>query len=179
MTTPKTTTNKTNNEPKTTKKVTTKKVTTENATKKIKVTPIDNVTKTTFSLNMSEFYNDFCNCKTKYDMVCVFTKYGIYTSTDATTTNNSNDLYLQFFDKSRIKLNSKSFQIYTCDDTANELIDICKKSNITVDNASCNDGSYRKRKLTFNEKTEKTLECIFKFFNEKTILFSNLLKVEN
>lgn len=157
---------------------TTKKVTTENATKKIKVTPVANANKVEFKLNMSEFYNDFCNCKTKYDMVCVFTKYGIYTSTDATKTNNSNDLYLQFFDKSRIKLNSKSFQIYTCDDTAIELIEICKKSNITVDNATCNDGSYRKRKLTFNEKTEKTLECIFKFFNEKTILFSSLLKVE-
>ena len=127
---------------------------------------------------MSEFYNDFCGCKTKYDMVCVFNKYGIYTSTDATKTSNTNDLYIQFFDKSRIKLNSKSFQIYTCDDIATELIDVCTKSNITVDNATCNDGSYRKRKLTFTEKTEKTLECIFKFFNEKTILFSNLLKVE-
>ena len=162
---------KTNNE--TTTKTTTKKTTTKKT-----VTPVANATKVEFKLNMSEFYNDFCNCKTKYDMVCVFTKYGIYTSTDATTTNNSNDLYLQFFDKSRIKLNSKSFQIYTCDDTATELVEICKKSNITVDNATCNDGSYRKRKLTFNEKTEKTLECIFKFFNEKTILFSNLLKVE-
>lgn len=166
MTTTKTTT-KTNNET-TTKKTTTKKT----------VTPVANATKVEFKLNMNEFYNDFCNCKTKYDMVCVFTKYGIYTSTDATTTNNSNDLYLQFFDKSRIKLNSKSFQVYTCDDTANELIEICKKSNVIVDNATCNDGSYRKRKLTFNEKTEKTLECIFKFFNEKTILFSSLLKIE-
>lgn len=166
----------------TTTNKTTKTTTTENATKKVTtkktVTPVANATKVEFKLNMSEFYNDFCGCKTKYDMVCVFTKYGIYTSTDATTTNNSNDLYLQFFDKSRIKLNSKSFQIYTCDDTANELIEICKKSSITVDNASCNDGSYRKRKLTFTEKTEKTLETIFRFFNEKTILFSSLLKVE-
>ena len=159
--------------------MTTTKTTTKTKTTKKTVTPVENATKVEFKLNMSDFYNDFCNCKTKYDMVCVFTKYGIYTSTDATTTNNSNDLYLQFFDKSRIKLNSKSFQIYTCDDIATELVAVCKKLNIAVDNATCNDGSYRKRKLTFVEKTEKTLECIFKFFNEKTILFSNLLKVEN
>ena len=145
------------NEPKTTTKTnektntkTVKKVTTENATK---------------TFDYDKFFNEYIECHTKHEIVSVCTTNGIYTTTKPTDTNNMNDLYIQLFDKSRIKLNKTSLQVYTCNDISIELENLfgCKSDLVS-------DGSYRTNRLTLS-KTVETVKSLFEFFSKKTLLY--------
>lgn len=151
MNEPKTTT-KTNNETTTNK---TKKVTTENATK------------TNATFDYDKFFKSYIECHTKHDIVSVCTTNGIYTTTKPTDTNNMNDLYIQLFDKSRIKLNKTSLQVYTCNDISIELEKLfgCKSDLVS-------DGSYRTNRLTLS-KTVDTVKSLFEFFSTKTLLYTS------
>lgn len=153
-----TTTNKTN-------KTKNKKITTEN------VTPVENETKNneTFTFNYDQFFNDYIKCKTKHEIVSVCSENGLYTTTKPTDTVNLNDLYIQFFDKSRLKLNKTSLQIYTCNDISTELETLfsCKSDVV-------NDGTYRTHRLTLS-KTVDTIKSVFDYFSSKTLLYINQL----
>ena len=135
------TTNKTNNEPKT------------------------NATKNNSTFDYDKFFNEYVECKTKHEIVSVCTTNGIYTTTKPTDTNNMNDLYIQLFDKSRIKLNKTSLQVYTCNDISIELENLfnCKSDLVT-------DGSYRTNRLTLS-KTVDTVKSLFEYFSKKTLLY--------
>lgn len=145
-------TTKTNNETKTTTKTTTKK-------------PVENVTKNNSTFDYDKFFNSYIECHTKHDIVSVCTTNGIYTTTKPTDTNNMNDLYIQLFDKSRIKLNKTSLQVYTCSDISIELEKLfgCKSDLVT-------DGSYRTNRLTLS-KTVDTVKSLFDYFSKKTLLY--------
>ena len=137
-----------NNETKTTKKVTT-----------------ENATKTNATFDYEKFFNSYIECHTKHDIVSVCTTNGIYTTTKPTDTNNMNDLYIQLFDKSRIKLNKTSLQVYTCNDISIELEKLfsCKSDLVS-------DGSYRTNRLTLS-KTVDTIKSLFEYFSTKTLLY--------
>lgn len=144
------TTPKTNNE---TKKTTTKKVTT-----------VENKTKTNVKFDVEKFFKSYIECSTKHEIVSLCAKSGIYTTTKPTDTPNKNDLYVQFFDNSRLKLNNKSIQIWCNDDTAIELEKVFEcKSDVVHDNA-------RTKRLTLSKTTE-TLEKVFEWFGKHTLLY--------
>ena len=104
-----------------------------------------NATKTNKSLDFTALYNDLITCKSKYELVATMMKHGYYTTTTPTTTPNTNDLYIQFNDKSRLLIGKKSLKLYTNQsmidgDTTKTL------SQLTFDDV--NDGSYRKLRAT-------------------------------
>lgn len=152
MTTTKTTTNKTNtktnNEPKT------------------------NATKNNSTFNYEKFFNEYVECKTKHEIVSVCTTNGVYTTTKPTDTTNLNDLYIQFFDKSRLKLNKTSLQIYTCNDISTELETLFKCKSDVV-----NDGTYRTHRLTLS-KTVETIKSVFEYFSKKTLLYISQIPIK-
>ena len=149
-----TNTKTTNNETKTTTKTTTKK-------------PVENVTKNNSTFDYEKFFNSYIECHTKHDIVSVCTTNGIYTTTKPTDTNNMNDLYIQLFDKSRIKLNKTSLQVYTCNDVSIELEKLfgCKSDLVT-------DGSYRTNRLTLSKSVD-TIKSLFEYFSKKTLLYTS------
>ena len=158
MNTTKTTTK--NNETKTTTK-TTEKVTTKK--------PVENETKNNVTFDYEKFFNEYIECKTKHEIVSVCSENGIYTTTKPTDTPNLNDLYIQFFDKSRLKLNKTSLQVYTSNDISIELETLFScKSDIV------NDGTYRTHRLTLS-KTVDTIKSVFDYFSGKTLLYINQL----
>lgn len=150
--------NKTNNEPKNNETKTTK-----TTTKK----PVENVTKNNSTFDYDTFFKSYIECKTKHEIVAVCSENGVYTTTKPTDTNNMNDLYIQLFDKSRIKLNKTSLQIYTCNDVSIELEKLfgCKSDLVT-------DGSYRTNRLTLS-KTVDTIKSLFEYFSKKTLLYTS------
>lgn len=154
-----TTTNKTKNKKVITENVTSvEKVTTE------KVTPIKNETKTNVKFDVEKFFKSYIECNTKHEIVSLCAKSGIYTTTKPTDTPNKNDLYVQFFDNSRLKLNNKSIQIWCNDDTAIELEKVFEcTSDVVHDNA-------RTKRLTLSKTTE-TLEKVFEWFGQHTLLY--------
>lgn len=158
------TTNKTN-ATKTTKKVTTKKVTTE------KITPVENETKLNVKFDVEKFFKSYIECNTKHEIVNLCQSVGIYTTTKPTDTPNKNDLYVQLFDQSRLKLNNKSIQVWCNDDTAVELEKVFEcKSDIVHDNA-------RTKRLTLSKTTE-TLEKVFDWFSKHTLLYVSQLSTK-
>ena len=146
-----------NNETKTTTKTTTK---TNNE-------PKTNATKNNSAFDYDKFFKSYIECHTKHDIVSVCTTNGIYTTTKPTDTNNMNDLYIQLFDKSRIKLNKTSLQVYTCNDISIELEKLfdCKSDLVS-------DGSYRTNRLTLS-KTVDTIKSLFEYFSTKTLLYTS------
>ena len=156
------TTTKTNNE--TTTKTTTKNNETKTTTK-TNNEPKTNATKNNSTFDYEKFFNSYIECHTKHDIVSVCTTNGIYTTTKPTDTNNMNDLYIQLFDKSRIKLNKTSLQVYTCNDISIELEKLfgCKSDLVS-------DGSYRTNRLTLT-KTVDTIKSLFEYFSKKTLLY--------
>ena len=159
MTTTKTTTTK-NNE---TKNNETKTNTKTNA--KTNNEPKTNATKNNSTFDYEKFFNSYIECHTKHDIVSVCTTSGIYTTTKPTDTNNMNDLYIQLFDKSRIKLNKTSLQVYTCNDVSIELEKLfgCKSDLVS-------DGSYRTNRLTLSKSVD-TIKSLFEYFSKKTLLY--------
>lgn len=151
------------NEPKTTTKNNETKTTTKTTTKK----SVENVTKNNSTFDYDKFFNEYIECHTKHEIVSVCTTNGIYTTTKPTDTNNMNDLYIQLFDKSRIKLNKTSLQVYTCNDISIELEKLfgCKSDLVS-------DGSYRTNRLTLS-KTVDTVKSLFEFFSTKTLLYTS------
>ena len=144
-----------------TNKTKNKKVITEN------VTLIENETKNNETFDYDKFFNSYIECHTKHDIVSVCTTNGIYTTTKPTDTNNMNDLYIQLFDKSRIKLNKTSLQVYTCTDISVELETLFKCKSDVV-----NDGTYRTHRLTLS-KTVDTVKSLFDYFSTKTLLYTS------
>lgn len=110
-----------------------------------------NATKTNKSLDFTALYNDLVLCKSKYELVATMMKHGYYTTTQPTTTANTNDLYIQFNDKSRLLIGKKSLKLYTNQsmidgDTTKTL------SQLTFNEV--NDGSYRKLRATVSNTVE-------------------------
>ena len=127
--------------------------------------PKTNATKNNSTFDYDKFFKSYIECHTKHDIVSVCTTNGIYTTTKPTDTNNMNDLYIQLFDKSRIKLNKTSLQVYTCNDISVELEKLfsCKSDVV-------NDGTYRTNRLTLS-KTVETVKSLFEYFSTKTLLY--------
>lgn len=119
---------------------------------------VDNASKTNKSINDIDFttlFDELNKCKCKSELVDTINKYGIYTSTKKSTNQCVTDLYIQFFDKSRVLLSKKTIKLYTCNDVASEFKQFIFKS--------CNDGSYRKCYATI-DKTVENLKSIFEYF---------------
>lgn len=109
------------------------------------------------SIDFSKLYEELIVCKTKQELVTAMLGHGLYTSTKPTTTANANDLYVQFNEKSRLLITSKSLKVYTCEDHAKAL------GNDTFVFDLVNDGSYRTRRATVAKTLENFTE-IFKYF---------------
>lgn len=103
-----------------------------------------------------EIYDDLCKCTTKKQLVDTMNKYGLRTTTKPTTTPNTNDLYIQFIDKSRLLITKKSLKLYTNNCCLFSFSDI-----ETFD--IVNDGSYRNRRATV-KNTFDTFKYIFSVF---------------
>ena len=72
-------------------------------------------------VNFEKLYTELIECKTKCELVNTMLKYNLYTSTKPTTTNNTNDLYIQFNEKSRLLISKKSLKVYTNNEHANKI----------------------------------------------------------
>lgn len=152
------TTNKTNNE--TTNKTKTTEKTNTKTVKKV----TENITKMNVKFDVEQFYSEYIKCNTKHEIVSLCAKSGIYTTTKPTDTPNKNDLYVQFFDNTRLKLNNKSIQIWCNHDTAIELEKVFEcASDIVHDNA-------RTKRLTLSKSVD-TLEKVFDWFGKHTLLY--------
>lgn len=119
---------------------------------------VDNSTKINKSINDIDFttlFDELNKCTCKSDLVDTVNKYGIYTSTKKSTNQCLTDLYIQFFDKSRVLLSKKTIKLYTCNDVASDFKNYIFKP--------CTDGSYRKMYATI-DKTVDNLKTIFAYF---------------
>jgi len=151
---------KTNNTTNTTKATKTTKAQ-ETKEKKVMKTTKTNATKT--NNNYSKIYDEFKNATCKKDLVDTLNRYGIRTNTTPTTTPNKNDLYVQFNDKSRLLITTKSLKVYTNDEHATKLAD----NTFYFDNVS--DGSYRTKRATVSNTLENFTK-IFTYFEQSGCL---------
>lgn len=118
---------------------------------------VANSEKVNSKVDYSKLYEELIVCKTKQELVTTMLGHGLYTSTKPTTTANLNDLYIQFNEKSRVLITSKSLKVYTSVDHANAL------SNEVFQFDNVNDGSYRTRRATVARNVENFI-AIFKYF---------------
>lgn len=121
-------------------------------------TAVANSKKVNSTPNYEKLFNELCECNTKHQLVDTMNKNGYRTTTQPTDTPNKNDLYIQFIDKSRVLISSKSLKVYTNDENASELKDF------TFDKV--NDGSYRTKRATIS-KTVENFNKVFDYFNKK------------
>ena len=121
-------------------------------------TAVANSKKVNSTPNYEKLFNELCECNTKHQLVDAMNKNGYRTTTQPTDTPNKNDLYIQFIDKSRVLISSKSLKVYTNDENASELKDF------TFDKV--NDGSYRTKRATI-AKTVENFNKVFDYFNQK------------
>ena len=118
---------------------------------------VANAEKVNSKVDYSKLYEELIVCKTKQELVTTMLGHGLYTSTKPTTTANLNDLYIQFNEKSRVLITSKSLKVYTSVDHANAL------SNEVFQFDNVNDGSYRTRRATVARNVENFI-AIFNYF---------------
>ena len=118
---------------------------------------VANAEKVNSKVDYSKLYEELIVCKTKQELVTTMLGHGLYTSTKPTTTANLNDLYIQFNEKSRVLITSKSLKVYTSVDHANAL------SNEVFQFDNVNDGSYRTRRATVARNVENFI-AIFTYF---------------
>ena len=112
------------------------------------------------NVNFEKLYTELIECKTKCELVNTMLKYNLYTSTKPTTTQNINDLYIQFNEKSRLLISKKSLKVYTNNEHS---IKINKLHNDFIfDN--CVDGSYRTKRATVPKTIENFIN-IMNYFN--------------
>lgn len=111
-------------------------------------------------VNFEKLYSELIECKTKCELVNTMLKYNLYTSTKPTTTNNINDLYIQFNEKSRLLISKKSLKVYTNNENANKISKL--HNDFIFDN--CVDGSYRTKRATVS-KTIENFISIMNYFN--------------
>ena len=123
-----------------------------------------NATKT--NANYTDLYTDLLKCGSKFELVATMIKHGYYTTTQPTTTPNTNDLYIQFNDKSRLLIGKKSLKLYTNDEHA-------KQFDLQFDKV--NDGSYRVKRATV-ANTIENFTLIFNHF--KPLAIAPTLKTE-
>jgi hypothetical protein len=142
----------------TTKTATTKKTTTKSKTDVMNNESKTNVTMTaTTFAKYNEIYDDLCKCVTKRQLVDVMNSYGLRTTTTPTTTPNTNDLYIQFNDKSRLLIGKKSLKLYTNDARKTEF------DGLVFDRV--NDGSYRTARATVIKTVENFTKIFTVFMN--------------
>lgn len=130
----------------------------KNELKAIETTTVANSKKVNSTPNYEKLFNELCECNTKHQLVDTMNRNGYRTTTQPTDTPNKNDLYIQFIDKSRVLISSKSLKVYTNDENASELKDF------TFDKV--NDGSYRTKRATIS-KTVDNFNKVFDYFNSK------------
>ena len=118
---------------------------------------VANSAKVNSKVDYSKLYEELIVCRTKQELVTTMLGHGLYTSTKPTTTANLNDLYIQFNEKSRVLITSKSLKVYTSVDHANAL------SNEVFQFDNVNDGSYRTRRATVARNVENFI-AIFNYF---------------
>lgn len=118
---------------------------------------VANAEKVNSKVDYSKLYEELIVCRTKQELVTTMLGHGLYTSTKPTTTANLNDLYIQFNEKSRVLITSKSLKVYTSADHANAL------SNEVFQFDNVNDGSYRTRRATVARNVENFI-AIFNYF---------------
>ena len=114
-----------------------------------------NATKT--NSTYSAIYEEFKTATCKKDLVDSLNRHGIRTNTTPTETKNKNDLYVQFYDKSRLLITSKSLKVYTNEEHANGLA----SKEFYFD--PVNDGSYRVKRATV-PNTVENFERILSYF---------------
>jgi hypothetical protein len=100
-------------------------------------------------------YNELIACTTKKQLVDTMNKYGLRTTTIPTTTPNTNDLYIQFSDKSRLLIAKKTMKLYTNDARKSEF------PGLQFDKV--NDGSYRTTRATIAKSLEN-FKAVFAVF---------------
>lgn len=105
----------------------------------------------------STMYEELKGATCKRDLVDTMNAYGYRTTTIPTTTPNKNDLYIQFADKSRLLITSKSLKVYTCSENAEAMAD----KEFYFD--PVNDGSYRTKRATVSNNLENFTK-IFSYF---------------
>lgn len=130
-------------------------VETETETATVETATVENRTFTDFE----NLYNDLCGCDTKHKLVDTMNMYGLRTTTQPTDTPNKNDLYIQFFDKSRVLIGAKSLKLYTCDTIATATY----FDGFVFDKV--NDGSYRTNRATVSKSVENFTK-ILRYFTE-------------
>ena len=129
-----------------------KKKTQEQEVKEVK---IDNATKE--NAVYDKIYQEFKTATCKKDLVDTLNRYGIRTNTTPTTTPNKNDLYVQFYDKSRLLITNKSLKVYTNNAHAEALA----SNEFYFDTVQ--DGSYRTKRATV-ANTIENFKTIFTYF---------------
>jgi len=117
-----------------------------------------NATKT--NANYQSLYDELNKCSSKFELVATMLKHGYYTTTQPTTTLNTNDLYIQFNDKSRLLIGKKSLKLYTNDEHAKQFNDL------QFDKV--NDGSYRVKRATI-ANTIENFTMIFNHFKSLAV----------
>lgn len=124
------------------------------------------------NIDFQSFIDDVKVVTNKMQLVSVANKYGIYTTTKPTATNQLNDLYMQLFDGSRIKFNHStkngvsSISIYTTKKYGDDIHNI--DNTFVFDNV--NDGKYRTSRATVPCTTD-TLKTVFTFFSKLPMFF--------
>lgn len=117
-----------------------------------------NATKTNQSVDFTALYDALNNAKTKNALITAMYANGYYTSTKPTTTANTNDLYIQFIDKSRLLFSKRTIKLYTCESIASS-----KYFKSIGTHKPTNDGSYRKVIVSV-ENTLDNFNKLFQYF---------------
>lgn len=110
-----------------------------------------------FKFDVDALYSDLNQCITKHQLVDTMNMYGLRTTTQPTDTPNKNDLYIQFNDKSRLLIGTKTIKLYTSDTIASEK----HFSGLVFDKV--NDGSYRVARATM-QNTIDNFKTVFNYF---------------
>ena len=100
------------------------------------------------SLKWAELYNNISKCLTKKEINAAFAEYGIFTTTEPTTTKNTSDLYFQFSDKSRIQFQKREIKLWTSLEVSEEK----QFEGFRCDDVS--DSSYRIKRIGFDNNVE-------------------------
>ena len=115
-----------------------------------------NNTKTNVTVDFTALYTAVNTAKTKNSLITAWLSNGYYTTTKPTTTANTNDLYIQLSDKSRLLFTKKYIKLYTSESIANG-----KYFKSIGKHTDTNDGSYRKVIIS----VDNTIENFTKLFS--------------
>lgn len=133
--------------------------------------PVPVAVNATISLKYDELLSELNSATCKYDLVNICNSHNIYTTTQPKLTKNSNDLYIQFFDKSRLLVSKTKLKVLTCEKFANELTAI--DSQFKFD--TTDDGSYRIVYASVAKNVDN-LKTILDFFATKPMFFAKIEK---